>query len=316
MHWFEAYLEVENEQRPPIEDILAYLNLVGRFLTTTSERETVMRYLSAVLEAANLPVQYATQVYVHRAINYGYLKELGKAADDYRQAWQLNEAQKSAEDYALTAARILLGAGNIDRERASRIASPQDQPARTELLEQAREAYLQAARLAEDYKLDEILTIVIYTELSWCYALLLDWDKAISTYHKALAMLPGIEDAQVRQSYKARILETAGMIYWEKGQSLYHAQPDSLQAFQAYQTAYDLAKEELDMLEGTLGELNALTIAHLNAGDYQMALSELPHCPDPAGFVRKAHEHWRTALALTQAWGLSDLAQEAQERLA
>ncbi|MBN2390634.1 MAG: hypothetical protein JXR84_07925 [Anaerolineae bacterium] len=311
MHWFDTCEKKEAQA----ENIIVYLNLAGRFLTTSTERDNIVKGLSSILDLQTLPTQYEIQLRVHRAINYGYLQLFDEAASDYQAAWRLIQTQGLVATYLHTAARILLGAGNIDREKGSRINPQKDQPSRTRLLTQARNSYLGAAKLAEEYGQDGILIIVIYTELSWCCALLRDWGGAEQSYHKALEMLTSVKDTQVYKSYKARVLETASLIHWERGQQLLDLQQDTIQTLNAYQTAYDLVKDELDMLEGMLGEINALTIAHINAGDYQMAMSELPDCPNPQNFTEIARDHWSTALELAQAWGLYELAQEAQNRL-
>lgn len=311
MHWFDS-CEANVAQ---VDDVLTYLDVVGRFLTAASERENIVKGLSSILDLPGLPAHSEIQLRVHRAINYGYLNQFDEAASDYREAWRLIRTKELVVTDLLTAARILLGGGNIAREKGSRINPQKDQPARTRLLTQARNTYLRAAKLAEDYGQDAVLIIVIYKELSWCEALLSNWSAAERSYHKALGTLVHIEDAQTSTSYKARVLEKASVIHWEKGQYMLGVQKDTTQALNAYQTAYDFARDELNMLEGTLGEIEALTIAHINAGDYELAISELPNCSDPQCFGQKARDHWNTALELAQAWGLPDLEQEAQSRL-
>ncbi|MBN2007170.1 MAG: hypothetical protein JXA21_27715 [Anaerolineae bacterium] len=297
-----------------MENVLVYLDLAGGFLATSAERCYIVEVISSILQSQQLLTKYEIHLHVHRAINYGYLGQLDKAAADYRKAWQLIETKESLTSYSHTAARIFLGAGNIDREKGSQIDPQKDPSSRTKLLNQARNSYLQAAKLAEDYGRDLLLIITIYIELSWCYALLRGWKKAEQTYHKALDRLTHVEDPQARVNYKARALETGSNIHWERGEYTFNEQHDAVTALNAYQRAYDIVQEELDMLKGVLGEIDALTIAYLNAGDYQLAISKLPDCSGPQSFD-KACKHWQTALSLAQAWGLLDLEQEAQSRL-
>lgn len=298
-----------------IKNVLVYLDLVGGFLTTSAERDYTVEVISSILQSQRLPSNYKIQLLVHRAINYGYLNQLDEAASDYREAWQLIQTEGLVATYLHTAARILLGAGNIDRDKGSKIDPRKDQASRIRLLQQARDSYAQALRLAEEHEDDRVLISVVCKEYSWCCALLRDWNQAESLYNKALEILVYVEDAQVCKSYKARVLETASYVQWEKGQYLLNKQQDALEALNAYQKAYDLVKDELTLLEGMLGEMRRRTIAHINAGDYQKAISQLPNCSDPQSLTQKAREHWSTAMALTLAWGLSNLKQEVQSRL-
>lgn len=306
--------EVENTDAL-IENVLSYLELVGGVLTTSDERCYTVEVISSVLQSQRLLPKYKIQLLVHRAINYGYLNQPDEAASDYREAWQLIKVEGLVATYLHTAARILLGAGNIDRDKGSKIDPRTDRPSRIRLLQQARNSYSQALRLAKKHEQDKVLIAVICKEYSWCCALLRDWDKAEGLCNKALQAFVYVEDTRVCKSYRARVLETASYIQWEKGQYLLNKHQDAVEALNAYQKAYALVEDELNLLEGTLGELRTLTIAHINAGDYQLAISELPHCSDPQSVTEKAHKHWSTAIALALAWGLSDLEQEAHSRL-
>ncbi len=299
------------------ENVLKYLELVERFLTTPAERAYTVEIISSVLGAQPLPARYKIQLYVHRAINYGYLQELNEAASDYYQALLLFEegGERSEPSAMLTAARIFLGAANISRERGNAIDETKDQEGRAESLRRAQNFYSKAIEWATKYAADLILIVVIYTELSWCNALLRDWEAAVLSYHKALETLERVKDVQIQKSYRAFILETMSNIFWEQGQYALATQQDTEQAGRAYQKAYDCAVEEINMLRDMLGELNALTIAHINAGDFLLAKSELPGCPDSQEVARNAREHWLQAIALAQAWGLYNLEEEARKRL-
>lgn len=305
------------------DEMLAYLELVARYVDTSFERRYLVRHITIMLDTQSgiLSPRQQAQLLVYRAAMLGELGELDEAAKDYDKAGQLTgeiiESESCLpEDYRF-AARVNLGAGVIAVSRAETLTERKDAPYMLQLLNQAVESCQAGAKIAEVYNEDVVLSAGIYQELNCIYVLLSDWHKAEEYYRKAFQVLQRIKD-QDPKAYAwryAEILEAASDTHLKKGQNLVLNQ-DGPSAVIEYETAYRYAGEEICLLRQHLGDARGenLMYAYMNAGESLWQMSKCTDCRERRPQT-KARLHWQKALRLAQQLGMSPMAQIALESL-
>lgn len=311
---------LDGAEDTPLDELSACMELVGRYLDSSDDRRYLVAAITPRLPSGSdsLSLRQRAQLLVYRAINLGFLDEFDRAAADYQEAEGLaqkldSDGNSQSQDYRLWAARIHLGMGNVASEQSETLIEAGDKDRGQELWEHARKLYLAAAESARVYGQDPVLEVKIQNELSWHYSLLQDWDQVQTAYKCALQMLGSVQDPTAQARSQAHVWETAGFVHWKKGQLL-EAETRYDQSLSEYDKAYRLAQQEINLLESTVDDLQTLAIAHFNAGDYVMAMNELPIGPGPQPLTQ-ACDHWQAAVELAGRLELSGLEQRSQKRL-
>jgi tetratricopeptide (TPR) repeat protein len=310
---------LDDVQGVPIEEGLAYLELIIRYLYTQPEREWHIRQIGKVLARnhALMSRRQHTQFLVYRAILLGYSDRLGEAAGDYEQASSLiNDLVAAGEDTAedqRALARINLGAGNIKSAQGEMLKESGDEKRGREVLAGAIPLYVEAARAAEAYGQDPVLEANVYRELSYTHSLLQDWGEAQGCYEQACNALERVRetDREAWLSYRARLLHLAGNLHLQKGQYL-AAQGDRERAYPEYERAHELATEAIDLLKEAFGETDDLVVAYIVGGRALRGMDESSDRPEPK-LADEACQHWRTAQEMAQSLGVSELEEEARQ---
>jgi len=328
--------------------IVTYLETIGRFVSSSAERDYLVEGVTRVLDAGQgrWPDRQQAFLLFFRAAMWGQLRDLDKSAADYIQAQELahrfvDSAETTSEDQRLYA-RILLGYGNIVRDKANALDKPEDRGDRQKDLQDATALYKEALHSIQDHgkpERDIILEATIYNELSITRAWLGDFEGAEAHYRSALRLLAAelLQDGTEAEQYwdsplkaiqkagkdvdlepfvnrYALFLENASYVRWEKGQYLAF-QGESAQALKEYESAHTFTDKAITMLNRYSGECEALTVAYLNDGDYLLEMAEHPACLAPESHRKKACERWRTASNAAHRLGLVDLRDEANKRL-
>jgi tetratricopeptide (TPR) repeat protein len=304
----------------PTGEMLIYLRLFSRYLDFSADRLGLIQTISRVLQSDSVSRRQQAQLLFHRAAMQGQQGEfsgdesfLDAGAKDYEAASDIvrdliSSEARQPEDHRLVA-QIGLGAGHIAVIRAEALTSLEEQNYQREHLHQAVASYRAAAESAEIYERDVFLKANIYQELSYACALLQNWAESEEYYAEALKILQegrgAVKDVQAYASLYALILEVAAYTRWLKGQIL---------ALPEYEAAYKLAEQEIDILQETLHPSEGLFEAHINAGEYLVAMHECPGC-SVSQPLEKACEHWRTAQDIARSLRIIELEQEAEDRL-
>jgi len=316
LDWLAYVDEVSTDER------LICLELIAPLVSSVDDREyLVQRCITPVLVSGtvNLSDRQRAQFLTYRAGILGALGRSEEAAGDYEEAKSCANVLFKSPDYLLEdhklVARINLGLGGVASTRAEELERSEDQECRRGLLEEAVKSYSAAVELAQVYGQDAALEARIYKELSWAYALLQRWEEAEQSYRTALEAVERVRD-QDQEAYancRALVLETAGEVHREWGQALI-SEGNSALALSEYETAHKYAQEEITLLEPHPGESrDLLVIAHINDGEYLLAMHGCPDCE--ATLLAQACEHWRTALNMARGWGFENLEQVANRHL-
>lgn len=317
---------LSDHQRVSPATMLTYLELMARFIVSEENRNYVIqRGITPLLtdEAVSLSPRQRAQLLIYRAALSGGMQKQPNweaVANDYAQALQiivqsLDEPEQVRDDYRLLA-RIKLGQANLAGRETRRLG--RKHPDFSSRMEAAFALYAEALKAARANNQDVILEANIGKEWSWAYTFLDRWQEAVECYQAALAALradqqPLERDPDAYLNCYAHVLETASNVHWEKGQR----QPRCSPAAQSeYQTALDLAREEIALLEPrpTRQWLN-LANAHLNAGDFLCALWLCASPEDRLQLEPKMRAHWQMAATLADERNLPDTGSKAHDRL-
>lgn len=315
LHWLD-----EANCIPP-DELTICLELVAAYLNSGAERHYLLHHVNVALatDAVRQSDRLRARLLIHQAALLGYLKDFDDASSSYEAAKQVvrkifKSGKGEPEDNRL-AARLYLGKANLTRQRAESLNAPENGERLQELLQKAKRLYKAAACFAGAYGKDPVLRATIYKELSWNFALLRDWQRAEESYQKALQLLEGVSDWQAYASYRARVLETAGYVHWEKGESLV-VQNLVEQAVREYRTACKLTQQEIAELKRSSDEPRRLVIAHINCGEYLLALYKYkPLGNTKSRHLRAACSHWQRAIDLAHSMATYDLEQRARKHL-
>jgi len=304
------------------EEMLDYLELAGRYVHQDKDRQYILNEITIpILESETkelTPLQRA-QFLVFQAAMRAQLSDLDQAKADYEQAckiantWKTVGVQASPAD--LIRARVRLGLGHHLAIQAEE--HPLDPNEARLLQDQAVDLFLASLDSAQRYGQDPVLQAYIFGELSWIYASLQIWSEAESQYRQALnildqANITARSDPEAVAICRAKILGTASLVRWEKGN---YFPENSKEAAAEYQDAYQLVREEIKLLnEEVVRETEEGAIAQLNAGDYLRILAEQPEA-NKTDLIEKACEHWAAARMWANRLGVPDIVQLAIERL-
>ncbi len=307
---------VNDIEDAPVDEFLEILELVGGVVYAEAERRYLIESIDSVLAAPSggLSRRQQARLLVYRAVLYGNLGEMGDADSSYRQAEALSgglseAADAQPEDLKLNA-RIKHGRGIIVRARAESSEDPSEEEHRRTLLEEGRALLLDAVSSAQSYGKDRLLWANALKELCWTYALLAEWPSAEAAYQTALEVLEEAEDSEGRDSYRARLLQTASCMHWARGETL---GDNPGEAVNEYRKALALAEEEITIRRRLVPSVS-LVLAYTNWGEYAMAADQLTG-EHPPQYLDRACERWRTAAELALALGLPQSEVEYANRL-
>jgi len=320
-----------DDLRPAAADLLEYAELIGSYVAAPTTRSYLAEGITRLIDAtgAALDQRLHARLLAIRAMLRWELKQADEALSDYMRANDIVNAligtdQEEHDDY-LIRARVNLGLGNINQMRAESTLE-EEWEHRHELLEKAAKSFQMAVVAAKHYRDDPLFTAGALCELSNNAAFRQSWDEAEPLYEEAIQILEAQEmyiDTQAYIHHYIQTLEAISLIHWEKGQSA--AANDHAAALAAYKDAYDWAMRELEFLEAKSAqsrEHEAIFWAHMNAGDYLIAMCSLAaraSLPIPlrtADPSLEACQHWSTALDMAQRIGDSEKVEMVRERRA
>jgi hypothetical protein len=312
-------------------ELLACLDLTAPFVAAPTNHLHLIEAITTHLDTSVVDIfdRQHVQLLVYRAMLQGKLSEIEdeptdfriqEASRDYDSAGALNEkiiqTQSKQETDQRVRARIKLGAANLRMHKVDKMPTSADSPDKQRLLLEAVELYLTAAEAARAYNQDIILEAMVYKELSYTYSCLERWPGAEEYYNLALDTLKRgseyIADSQAYVRQHASTLETASEIHFAKGLAI-STGPDSSLALEEYIMAYNLAQDEITLLQQASRNNLRLIVAYINAGDYLKAMSKCVNCPIPEA-TRKATAYWQTAHEEAHRLGLSQWEDEARKR--
>jgi hypothetical protein len=307
-----------DKRRVPPDQMIVYLELIAPYVDTSFECRYLKQHITAMLESTSVTLskrQWA-QLLVYRAAMLGQLGELDEAIKDYAEADAIADKLVESgdclpEDLRLTA-RIKIGHANPIVIRYEQAAELEEQPRHQDELRIAVNLYRQAIELAQTYGRDAVLELTGHIQLIYAYALSQNWEAGEQTCKDAFAVLQRIENRQDQVLYRARTLEIKSELHMRKGQST--IPPNSLSALHEYEIAYRSTQDEIDLLEHSSNGSFDLVLAHNNAGEYLLAMSNCPDCKEPQ-ILTNACGHWQTALEMAHRLDFVDLARDASTYL-
>jgi hypothetical protein len=306
-------------RRIDAQDLLRQLELVIRYSDTQSQRDYLIDSIDTL--RARQDTRQKARLAVCRAALQGQSNRLPEAKHDYARAREfvgelVGPAEPLVEDLLL-AARIDLGLGTIAVIEAQQL-DPAD-PTRKTALEHAVARYTSAARAAERYGLDPVLIVTVYRQLIYTHALLEEWGLAKEAYRLAATILDASEyadhDPSVLATCRAQMMEAVNQMHLMSSQALRQ------RAIAELASAYDLVKQEIDMLErayATSGDvilIDDLALAHINAGEYLREMSQYHECAayDP---IATACNYWQIALEKASSAGITERQKQASDLIA
>jgi len=317
-----------DDVRITADEMLAYLELIARYVDSRADREYLERHLTVMLNTPPdiLSEAQQAQLLARRAAFRGTLGHLREAEEDYRQAtgWieKIATVTPLSKDLIHLLARVQFGMGNIIVQQTEPEVEPMASERYAGEWRNATDLYRSALELAQTHGHDSILTVNIQRELNYVHALLLEWDEAEKYCHDALNILKeeqGRLGTETFNWWHTQMLEVASDTHLRKGQwCVSQSKPD--QALIEFRLAHRFALEEIASLRCSFGKSGdpGLAYAHNNAGDSLWGIHECQsaqttppvHRPDV-----KACTHWRRAWEIAVRLGIEEMAQQAVERL-
>jgi hypothetical protein len=310
----------------PPDELLNYLDLIGRSLNPEEYRyvlyEGIVRIPPQREDLSKRQQAHFWNFSAAFRMMSGDPGEFKIANRDYQAAEEKIKSLLSAkdhepDDYKL-AARVKLGLANLLSIRGRAILEKNDAKTLAELskmqpaeAKEAEKCFLQAIPLygeaianAQRYGKDAILEAKILKETSYAYTLLAQWSDAEICYQR------GVQVLQEHLRCYAEILETASQVYEHQARTS-SSETDKLTG---YKTAYELAKETIDVLQRSIGDADSLVYAHMNAADHLMEIHNITqdYFPDPVG---TACQHWRAALPIARRLDMKDEAKTIRGQL-
>jgi tetratricopeptide (TPR) repeat protein len=308
LHW------ADEQQAPLADELLVFMEIVGRFVSLPPERAYLAGQIARSL--VGLPDD-RPQAYLRiwRAAMLG-LSDVRQVREEYQKASLiLQELAGGGEaglpdDYRFLA-RLNLGLGNLLSHQGN--------------LQQAKEYYLAAV---QDYRTyfsqvrsqpgkvpDLILGMSIYKETSYNYVLLENWQMARRYYHRAEAMLQGLElpeDDLAYANYSGQVLEVGIQLYLDQGKLLARRK-DSFDALRSFQRSLGWSQEAIRRLSQVpAADPEELAVLHTLAGQ---VLLETHRCSREPGLLAAGRQHGEKALSLAEELELQDLAEDASQLL-
>jgi tetratricopeptide (TPR) repeat protein len=299
MDWL-AHVDVKNISP---QEMIVYLKFLAPFIGLPTEQRILEQVLGDLLAAGSARVadREQAQLLIYRAGMRGQMSEeqgdaqlLNAAARDYRKAkkvlLRLIESEEQPEDYRMCA-HIDLGLANVALARSQTVKR------RRVPLRKAVELFQAADEVAREHGQDDVL-VTIQGQLCYACTLLGYWEKAEQAYGLALEALSGLkEDGKITKPFfkssQAWVIGTASHMHLMRGQNL----RDAKKALVQYKKAYELAEQQIEILEENTADFNEvdLAYAHVTAGDCQQAMANCkPYSDD--GNRQTALVHWRTAV--------------------
>ncbi|MBN1139668.1 MAG: hypothetical protein JXM73_24055 [Anaerolineae bacterium] len=291
--------------------LLAYLDLIERPIYIY-QRDEWTHIVHAIASLLACPLSERDRAYLlgYQAIFLAKLGMLEEAEEGYQEAQQffdgLDAAEKWLKDHQLDA-RVKLGRANILVFRAmsaldaGRDVSDLD-------LQGAIALYRAAAEKAGNYQQDVALMVGIYTELSHVLGLAESWDEAEEFSHKAIDLLNREQNLDAWVDCSALIRQNAGLMHWAKGNDLV-AKGRASDALDEFTKAYEHACVAIGIVDNLFDPKDSAE-AHLNAGDYLLAMSEVD-AGSEAQHLAEACAEWKRAVEKARGKGLEGVDPDA-----
>ncbi len=308
----------------PIDETLEYLDLASKSLESDKNLRYVLEEGLDPLLRKDLTLKQRTRAYLLLGIlhgkiyqNSGQIGQKIEANNAYQEAnkylKQISIEEGASIEYNNLAARIYLGIGNLLSMDAENLHSDP-------IYDDAIKDLEVANKHARNYAQDPILEAKVLKELSYNHSKRKNFTQSKLLYQYALDRL------QDYIHFYAAVLESASLCHWEQAewyrnkanQTEEQADKDHLmcQALEEYETALELTKDQLVLLERANCSVYELLGAHKNAADYLVAIDATqPFCNKVANFsnalIEEACEHYQKVAILAEQLGLQDIADEA-----
>ncbi|HSN76212.1 MAG TPA: CHAT domain-containing protein [Anaerolineae bacterium] len=296
-----------------IADMLHYEDLVGRYVSSSTESQYLVDHLTRFLAMEGQGAPERTQLLVRRGAMLGQMNKSEAAEQDYSEAARLI-LDFPADSYL--AARVYLGGGNIARRRAEDPSTPVAE--REQAQQQAEHLYGLLAQMLEldetKHELKPEFRITGHLQLLRFFVFLAKWREAEAHSELAMDSLTEVRDPDSHETHWGWIVQSRGELQWREGEWL-RSKDQMEDALKAYENAYAIAQDVIVRLSESQVELSEnLVYAFNNSAKYLHSMAEFQEC-SVSNPLTLACENWRQALELAERLEIPDEADEARSNL-